>query len=549
MKLSATLANGTWLAASLPAWGRFQHALRCPEQAQANILNRLVRQNAETAYGQAHQFEQIHGYTDFCERVPIVDYDALEPWITRICLGETNVLTSAPVTRLVPTSGSTAARKLIPFTAALQAEFNAAIGPWMVDLCRQQPGVALGPAYWSISPAVPPNDEPHSVVPIGFDDDSAYLGGLRQRLAAATFAVPPALRLVAEAETNRYLTLLCLLHQPELRLISVWHPSFLALMLGALPGWWAELLEDLARGGCRRAEALPPAIREALRPGHYFPPRAQHARRLREITPQDPQAIWPKLQVISAWGDGQAGLPLASLQARLPRVHFQSKGLLATEAFVTLPFRGRHPVAVCSHFYEFADAAGGVHRAHELQRGETYRVIVTTAGGLWRYRLGDEVEVDGFCDRTPALRFLGRGAAVSDLCGEKLSESFVTTALQAAVRRMATPPPFAMLAPECHGPTGLHYTLFIQGTLPDELLDALEAELAKNPNYAHARRLGQLGPLRGCPIADDAYATFCRVLAEGRRRLGEIKPQALSTRQDWRRHFQVGERVVAGGQT
>src|SRR6185369_1456475 len=97
----------------------------------------------------------------------------------------------------------------------------------------------------------------------------------------------------------------------------------------------------------------------------------------------------------------------------------QSKGLLATEAFVSIPWEAQHPVAVMSHFFEFASANGEILLAHELRHGETYSVIVTTAGGLWRYRLGDLVEVDGLAAATPSLRFLGRGTSVTDLCGEK----------------------------------------------------------------------------------------------------------------------------------
>src|SRR2546426_7503148 len=108
----------------------------------------------------------------------------------RIRQGEANVLTHAPVTHLIPTGGSTGARKLIPFTAGLQREFNAAIGPWLVDLQRQSPGVIGGPAYWSVTPALPDTTAEESAVPIGFDSDAAYLGGTRRRLAEAVLAVP-----------------------------------------------------------------------------------------------------------------------------------------------------------------------------------------------------------------------------------------------------------------------------------------------------------------------------------------------------------------------
>lgn len=535
MKPVAALANGAWLAASVPAWLRFRRALRRPAETQARILADLLAANAGSAYGRAHGFGAIRSYAEFRERVPVVDYDDLEPWIARIVRGEQGVLTSEAVTRLVPTSGSTGGRKLIPFTAGFQNEINAAIGPWMVDLCREHPSVPLGPAYWSVSPAIPVFAEEESAVPVGFDDDSAYLGGFRQRLAEATFAVPSALRQVADPDCARYLTLLCLLRAPELRLVSVWHPSFFTRLLdGAWDGCdaWDEWLRDVREGGCARAKGLPAAVRRAV----DAPPMPRRAEALRHAGPRDVRALWPRLRVVSCWGDAQASLPFAELQRRLPGVALQSKGLLATEAFVSIPFRGRHPLAVTSHFFEFEDEHGGVRRAHELRVGESCAVIVTTGGGLWRYRLGDFVEVDGFVGATPSLRFLGRGASVSDLCGEKLAETFVTRAIAAACASCGCAPRFALLAPEGDAAGRWSYTLFAEGELPHDLAARLDGELRQNPHYALCRDLGQLGPLRCCQITN-GYRTCCAAgISEGRR-LGDIKPQALSSRTDWRSRF------------
>ncbi len=531
MNWRPALANAAWLATSIPAWQRFRRALQHPAEAQADILRRLLANNADSAYGRAHGCQKIRSYEQFRERVPIVDYDDLAPWIARIVRGEKSVLTCEPITRLVPTSGSTGGRKLIPYTASFQRELNRAIGPWMLDLCRQHPSVPLGPAYWSISPALPASDEP-SAVPIGFDDDSAYLGGLRQRLAGSTFAVPSALRIVRDPDDFRYLTLLCLLRQPELRLVSVWHPSFFTLLLDALPARWDEWVGDVTNGGCRRAARLPPEVRAAV----DAPSQPGRGAELRRAGPNEARKLWPHLQVVSCWGDAQAALPFADLQRRLPGVALQSKGLLATEAFVSIPFRENHPLAVTSHFFEFADTRGEALRAHELRAGESYSVIVTTGGGLWRYRLGDLVEVDGFIGATPSLRFLGRGASVSDLCGEKLAETFVTRAIATACASCECAPHFALLAPERDRAGRWSYTLFAEAKLPPELPARLDAELRANPHYAHCRDLGQLGPVTCVPVTD-GYQIFAAASTAPGRRLGDIKPQALSPRTDWRGRF------------
>jgi fumarylacetoacetase len=62
------------------------------------------------------------------------------------------------------------------------------------------------------------------------------------------------------------------------------------------------------------------------------------AKELKAADPRRPEILWPVLKVISCWGDGPAELACAELQRRFPRTLVQPKGLLATEAFVTIPF-------------------------------------------------------------------------------------------------------------------------------------------------------------------------------------------------------------------
>ena len=100
-----------------PARRRFERALRGCAAAQAARLRELVASNADTAYGRAHRFDAISSVRDWQGRVPIVDYDDLEPWVRRATAGEPRVLTAAPILVFERTGGSTAANKLVPYTA------------------------------------------------------------------------------------------------------------------------------------------------------------------------------------------------------------------------------------------------------------------------------------------------------------------------------------------------------------------------------------------------------------------------------------------------
>jgi hypothetical protein len=68
------------------------------------------------------------------------------------------------------------------------AEFDAAIGPWLIDLQRQSPDLLGGPAYLSVTSVLGDEIVEESAVPIGFDSDMAYLGGARRRLAQTVMA-------------------------------------------------------------------------------------------------------------------------------------------------------------------------------------------------------------------------------------------------------------------------------------------------------------------------------------------------------------------------
>jgi hypothetical protein len=418
----------------------------------------------------------------------------------------------------------------------LKREFNAAIGPWILDLFRTQPALVCGPAYWSITPAFGFDTFEESRVPIGFEDDAAYLGGWRKHLVQSVMAVPSALGKISDTESFRYATLLCLLRQRDLRLISVWHPSFLSLLLDGLPVHWDNLLRDVRTGEFTFQKSISNR-RNAELTSKPLPTRANH---LRSADPGRPETVWPALRLISSWGDGPAEMPLRELRSRFPDVVvFQPKGLLASEACVTIPFQGRKPVAVRSHFFEFIDASGKLKRIHELCAGQTYEVVVTTGAGLWRYRLKDCVQVDGFLGHTPSLKFVGRSGNVSDLCGEKLSDGFVSEILQKAMAGTGEiRPRFVMLAPEKNG-SDRHYVLYCEWDCSIDILE-IEKGLRANPHYDYCRRIGQLSALRLFRIKANGFEMYLsREIAEGRRS-GNVKPCCLSPKSGWKKWFETG---------
>jgi GH3 auxin-responsive promoter len=541
VKCSSLAVNSAWALAGIPAWLRFRAALGRAEREQRRVLASCIRRNAGTAYGRAHGFAGIRSAEEYRSRVPLTTYDDYQPLVERIAAGEAGVLTAEPVKLLEPSSGSTAAAKLIPYTRSLRAEFGRAIAPWIVDLFLRDPALAAGPGYWSVSPAIA-RKRTAGGVPVGFEDDSQYLGGLLGRLVGAALAVPAEVRHVADMKSFRYVTLLFLLRCRELRLISVWHPSFLTLLLDALAPNWDRLLEDLAAGSVRPPRALPLSLGARL--GARLRPDRRRAAELSGLRPEETWKIWPRLRLLSAWGDSHAAMSLPELRRALPAPRLQPKGLIATEAFVSLPFGGERLLAVRSHFFEFLTDDGGSLMAHQVEVGGVYSVAVTTGGGLYRYRLRDRVRVTGFSGHTPALCFLGKEDGISDLRGEKLSEDHVAGVLARVLTGLNVR--FAMLAPEFSA-RAPGYSLFLESAAaPSASLEQeLEAALGANPHYRYCVELGQLRPVRVVRLAAggvDAYLRRCRELGQ---RPGDVKPRALSPRCDWAKVLGVSRRATS----
>lgn len=537
----AAVSNRLWYVGALGHHRRFRRALRNPAVAQQRLLREILAANAETELGRERGFRQILGEPDpwpaFQDRVPAEGWDDLAPRIERIQRGEPNVLTAERVERLVPSSGSTAARKLIPYTPRLREQFRRALGGWIVDLFDTYPEARDGPAYWSISPTLP-IEPSHEAVPVGFDEDSAYLGPLSRRLAEASQVMPGAVSRIRDIETFRYVTLLRLVATEDLALVSVWHPSFWTLMLDAMPVFRSRLIRDLRRGTLTPPNPLPSELHERLARG--LRPNPQRAARLGSVTRTDridARELWPRLSLVSAWGDGPAEGAFRRLADRHPSVALQPKGLFATEAFVTLPFRGARPLAVTSHVFELVDEGGTAHAVSSDLRPGTYSVLVTTGGGLYRYRLGDRVQVEGLVEATPSLRFVGKEDRISDRRGEKLSEGFVMRVLRDLGLEGSR---FALLAPEKDAEDRIAYVLYLDpgGGAPAAELDlALDRRLSANPHYRWARELGQLGAAQVVSVGAEAETVYLQREHRRGRRMGDVKPAVLSSESGWGRRF------------
>lgn len=325
-----------------------------------------------------------------------------------------------------------------------------------------------GSVYLATSPATRPAERIGDV-PLGLPD-GAYLGARWGEWVAAHTAVPLDVARETDIDRWRERTLAALAAARDLELISVWSPTFLLRLLDDLP---------------------------------------------------DPVEMWPRLKLVSCWTAGASQGPAAQLRARLPHARLQPKGLMSTECVVTVPDAHDRPALAAPGFFEF-EHDGELSLAAEMEPGAQYEVVVTTASGLYRYRTGDQVACTGFTEaRVPVLEFQGRTGIVSDLVGEKLVEAFVQQALAAV-------PGWCFLTVQ---PGGTGYALVTETGVPVDLA-SVEAQLARNPQYAYAVLVNQLQPLVHRPI-DRLYDRFVQHRIARGSRLADIKPLALLPDAAW----------------
>ena len=544
-------ANRLWFLLSIPDSIAFHYSSRNLASVQTKLLNRLLQRNSSTEFGRRYGFSNIRSVSEYQAKVPLSAFEDYQPFIDRICQGQERVLTYEPVLLLEPTSGSTAASKYIPYTASLKSEYQQAIAAWIVNLFWHDPGLMHGQAYWSVTPVIRRNERASGGLPIGFEEDSHYFGFWQRHLIQSVQAVPPLVKLIDNMDTFRYVTLLFLLRSRALSLISVWNPTFLTLLLKPLADWWPQLAGDIAHGGISPPAALAADLDASL--SALNKPHPRRAAEIRAVFQAGGEVglihrrLWPNLRLVSCWTDAHAALFAPEVARLFPQARLQGKGLLSTEGIVSIPIVGKPGAALAfrSHFFEFlpvTERAEPIQTdkallAHELYAGERYEVVLTTGGGLYRYRLFDIVEVVGHLQGCPLLRFAGKSGHISDRFGEKLNAYHVRRAMETACSRLGIQPGFLMLAYEQNVPQPA-YVLFVEAaSIADEILlklgDEVEAALGENFHYRYCRDLGQLGPVRVYRITGQAMEIYLSVCQKLGQRAGDIKPVALHRASGW----------------
>jgi hypothetical protein len=486
-------------------WRRYQAALCQPRRTQLKLLSQLIQASTTTQYGQYAGLKRNDSLHSFQTKLGVIGYDEICSYIVAQRSYDQGQICPGRVECFEPTSGSSGQKKWIPYNRPMRRSFTKLFKIWCYDLLRHGPRLTTGSIWYSVSPKLGKGDQPAD----GFADDTQYIAGPLRYLLRYFLPVDPRVQQIDDPDSFFLVLSGFLLSAEKLEVISIWNPSFFIQILNFISANRPQIIDLLTTQHFQYQDLQ---FKFAIAPHQLAKIKAGAAW----------ETIWPELKIISCWDSANASMSADELRKVFPHCLIQPKGLLATEAPITVPIIGAQgclPV-LTEVFLEFRDEASQeIKLLDELRDKQCYELIVSQRGGLLRYECGDRVRVAGFYQTLPILEFIGRTGQISDLVGEKLH----LDRLKDALAQLNHHPP-SLLTPNHENGT-FFYRLYVAAEGPNE--SQLDQLLQTNYHYQHARQLKQLQPLQIIhePQLEALYFNFCQNVKG--MNLGDIKAPGL----------------------
>ncbi|KQK03340.1 jasmonic acid-amido synthetase JAR2 [Brachypodium distachyon] len=529
----------------------FERLTRDAANVQRETLRRILGENAAAEYLQKLG---LAGRTDagsFRACVPLATHADFEPYIDRIADGDDSpVLTAKPVTSISLSSGTTQGkRKYLLFNEELVKSTMQIYRTSYAFRNREFPVEKGGKALQFIY------SSREFTTKGGLTATTATTNVYRSEAFKATMrdvqsqcSSPD--EVIFEAATgdfaqSLYCHLLCGLHsRAQVQSVTATFAHSVVLAFQTFERVWEELCADIRRGSPSPTRVTSPALRRAVsaRLARPDPALADAVGRACAglsnwygVIP----ALWPNAKYVY-------GIMTGSMEHYVRKLRHYAGGLPlvaaeygASEGWIganvdpgVAPESATFTVLPDIGFFEFiplgsgcsttADACCGEEEPvglTEVVVGEHYEVVMTTFAGLYRYRLGDVVQVAGFHNATPKLRFICRRNLVLSINIDKNSEQDLQLAVdRAAAKALAAEKlevvDYTSYADMSSDPA--HYVVFFElnnaDAGHDDALRACCDELDRafaDPGYVGSRRSRAIGPLE---LRVLQRGTFHRVL-------------------------------------
>ncbi|MFL0086293.1 GH3 auxin-responsive promoter family protein [Tenacibaculum maritimum] len=369
--------------------------LKYPTDVQQELLLKLIHTAKNTEFGAKYHFSSLRNYTDFSTKVPIQQYESIEPLIERCRKGEQNLFWPTKIKWFAKSSGTTNAKsKYIP------------VSDEAIEYCHLKAGKDMLCLY------INNNNDAQLFTGKGlrlggssaiYEDNNSYFGDLSAIIIEnmpfwADFSSAPKQEtaLLSEWETKMEAIIEETIHENITSLVGV--PSWMLVLLN-------RVLEKTGKNNILE--------------------------------------VWPNLEVY--FHGGVNFNPYREQYKKLiPKEDFRYyETYNASEGFFAIQDKNNSDELLLmldyGIFYEFIPMSeyNGEHSTAiplaKVTTGINYAIIITTNGGLWRYLIGDTVK---FTSTDPyRIKITGRTKHYINAFGEELIIENAEKALDLASKK------------------------------------------------------------------------------------------------------------------
>ncbi|OIV91293.1 hypothetical protein TanjilG_01824 [Lupinus angustifolius] len=425
-----------------------------PDEVQENLLEQILTQNKDTDYLNKYMKGTINT-REFKSHVPVTTYEEILPYIQRIANGEdSSLITGHPITEMLCSSGTSAGKpKLTPSIAEDLDRRTFVYNLIMPIINKYVPDLDEGKAmylYFVKEEMLTPSGLPARTVLTSYYKSKHFK--CRTRDPWNDFTSPDQTILSYDSNQSMHCQLLAgLIYRHQVRRLGAVFASALLRAISFLERNWRLLCEEI-RSGQLSSSITDTACRSCMS-AVLSSPDPCLADEIIEICSQISWKgilcqLWPKAMYIEAvitgsmaqyvpalehYSDGK--LPLVCTMYASSECYFGVNlkpfcdpadvafTLLPNMAyFEFLPLGHNNGTLVMNYDEEEQVSNDKLVDLVHVKLGCFYELVITTFAGLYRYRIGDVLQVVGFYNKAPQFRFICRRNVVISIDTEKTNE-------------------------------------------------------------------------------------------------------------------------------
>ena len=414
---------------------------RC-ETVQRDVLLDILHTNADTERGRRYGFSTIDDSERFRKTVKPTTWHDIAADAERLKHGEGDLLFPGKPPYFICTSGTTGNIKIVPESEPGRALKTLTARLRIEAIARHVPQMMQGKLLPLVNHAI----EGYTEAGIPYGCASGIALATTSETIKKMVAFPMAVLDIDYCDTMDYLLMRFAVAE-DVRAIFGNNAGRIAQLIHLAETKADLLIDDIENGTLQKIETLPKAVREQLEDiMQPDPERADALRRAQKACNGfNPAAYWPNLQVVVCWLSGSVGRYVETVRPLLSQsVQLFDVGYGATEGKFNIPLepgRAAGPLAIHAGFYEFKElGTDNFLMAHEVQKGKSYELYVTTYSGLYRYAMDDIVRVEDFIGTTPEIVFEQKSGDMLNLCGEKVPASSLMPLVKKVVEAVTGSP-------------------------------------------------------------------------------------------------------------